>query len=84
MQGKRTDLSYDKIVEYVAKKQPLLVTHLHAYLRIKYKMLSSCNRSRLIGRLEGLGAIKRIGNKYSNKCTFIINEDNQFYDNNHT
>jgi DNA-binding Lrp family transcriptional regulator len=71
MQGKRTDLLYDKIVKYIAKKQPISITDLHIYLSEKYDMKSSTSRSRLIKRLEDADSIKRIGKRHGNNSVFI-------------
>jgi ribosomal protein S25 len=72
MQGKRTDLLYNKITKYIAKKQPISVSELHLYLKTKLGIELICSRSRLIKRLEDRDLIKRIGKRHGNKSVFII------------
>lgn len=74
MQGKRTDLLYNKITKYIAKKQPISVSELHLYLKTKLNLELICSRSRLIKRLEDMDLIKRIGKRHGNKSVFIVYE----------
>jgi DNA-binding MarR family transcriptional regulator len=71
MQGKRTDLEYDKIIKYVIKKQPISITDLHIHLCVKYGLKLTNSRSHLIKRLEDKNLIKRIGKRYGNTSVFI-------------
>lgn len=70
MRYKSTILKYNKIITYIMKHQPILISQLHYYLEAKHNIHSISYRSQLISTLEKLELIKRKGKKPGNNCSF--------------
>jgi hypothetical protein len=79
MQGQRTDYSYDRILRFIQKNEPISVKSLHEYLYTRLNILLSVSRSRVINKLIKTGKIERTAGKTSRNSFFQLTSDKTEY-----